>query len=422
MTTPQCAKRLTFVVDSLACGGVARAVVSLAHGLLQRGYRVSVISFTPADRDFFSLPEGVHRYVLEPVRGRSGPWLKLLSTAHATMRRLKIAIDATHPDVVIAHAPRPNVMTLLAMLRSPYPVIVTEHGDVATRPSSGKPWLWRKWVWYRLRRYCYARAEKVVSVSAAIDRNVAWLPKERRAIIHNPFSAVDSSSIPAPLPAGASPERPWLISLGRLSHAKGYDILIEAFATIARQFPQWQLVVVGDGALRESLERQAAPLGDQIVFAGAIPNPFTLLRQAQLFVMASRYEGFPMAHGEALMCGLPVIATDCPSGTRQSFGSDRDSGGVRELIRDGIDGILVAPQDAAALAKAMATCMADAALRERLARAAPLGVARFSHESILDTWQGLFNEVCALKGGSERKGLALRSRRTNPALSIQEED
>ena len=385
--------RLTFVLPGLRCGGIERAVVSLAGGLLARGHRISVLTFADADKDFFRLPETIVRCPLGIRTGGPTPILQLLPATLRRLKALRAAIDATEPDVVISHAAQINVPTLLALRGRAVPVIVTEHGDVPVRQAG--PWLWKKWLWYRLRRLCYPSAFQVVSVSAAVDRNFAWLPDARRSVIHNPFPQLHPQPMPVRLPPGLAPGRPWIASMGRLSYAKGFDVLIAAFARIAASFPEWQLVIMGDGESREQLHRQARELiaHERIVFAGAVAEPFALLQQAKFFVMASRYEGFPMAHGEALACGLPVIATDCPSRPLRRGERRNVAGGVRELIRDGVDGMLVPCEDPAALATAMADLIENPEKRTRLAQQAAPGMARFSAAKILDDWEGLFEQA-----------------------------
>jgi GalNAc-alpha-(1->4)-GalNAc-alpha-(1->3)-diNAcBac-PP-undecaprenol alpha-1,4-N-acetyl-D-galactosaminyltransferase len=387
--------RLTLVTSGLRCGGIQRAVVSLAGGLQARGHRISVLTFAPAETDFFRLPQAVVRTSLGRSRGVATPVLQLLPTTLGRLKALRAAIDATEPDVVISHAAQINVPTLLAMRGGTVPVIVTEHGDVPVRQDANRPWMWKKWLWYRLRRVCYPSAFKVVSVSAAIDHNFAWLPDARRSVIHNPFPPVGLQSLPERLPQGLVPGRPWVASMGRLSYAKGFDVLLAAFARIAAAFPEWQLVILGDGDLRGPLQRQAGELlaNDRIVFAGALAEPFALLQQAKFFVMASRYEGFPMAHGEALACGLPVIATDCPSRPLKPGERGTVAGGVRELVRDGVDGMLVPCEDPAALAAAMADLIENSDKRQRLAQQAAPGMARFSSDRILAEWERLFEQA-----------------------------
>jgi glycosyltransferase involved in cell wall biosynthesis len=129
-----------------------------------------------------------------------------------------------------------------------------------------------------------------------------------------------------------------------------------------------------------------------VIFAGALPQPFGLLQQAKVFVMASRYEGFPMAHGEALSCGLPVIATDCPS--RPLRRRERAvGGGVRELVRNGVDGVLVPCEDPAALASAMARLIEHPDERLRLAQQAAPGMSRYSRERIVEAWEELLERA-----------------------------
>jgi GalNAc-alpha-(1->4)-GalNAc-alpha-(1->3)-diNAcBac-PP-undecaprenol alpha-1,4-N-acetyl-D-galactosaminyltransferase len=382
--------RVTFVVAGLRCGGVERASVSLIEGLAGRGHRVSLVTFSAADTDFFRVPDGVVR-TESAYRDASQA---LFTTPYSRLKRLQRAIAATAPDVVVAHAPQINVPTLLALRGRPVPVVVTEHGDVPIRPDALRPDLWKKWLWYRLRRPCYRWAFRVVSASEAIDRNFAWLPRQRRSVIHNPFQTVSGQPMPAQLPPGLASQRPWLVSMGRLSHAKGFDVLLAAFSRIAARFPEWQLLILGDGELRDELRRQASHSipSDQVIFAGALPQPFALLQRAKVFVMASRYEGFPMAHGEALSCGLPVIATDCPSRPlARSEGTI--AGGVRELVRDGVDGVLVPCEDPAALASAMAQLIEDPGRRERLAQQAAPGMNRYSSDRIVDAWEELLERA-----------------------------
>ena len=108
-------RRVTFVAAGLRCGGIERALVSLVSGLLARGHHVTVITYAAAGADFFTLPQNVARISLNIRVGAPTPFLQLFSTTRARLQSLRVAIDATEPDVVIAHAPQINVPTLLAM-------------------------------------------------------------------------------------------------------------------------------------------------------------------------------------------------------------------------------------------------------------------------------------------------------------------
>jgi glycosyltransferase involved in cell wall biosynthesis len=142
-------------------------------------------------------------------------------------------------------------------------------------------------------------------------------------------------------------------------------------------------MIIGEGELRGELEELREKLGltQRVFFAGLLTDPIPSLRSSDLFVMASRFEGFPYAALEALACGLPVIYTDCPSGPR-------------EIIREGIDGLLVPNGDVAALTVAMDHLVSDAAKRQRMAARAPEVLDRFGLYKIVKQWETLLDSVC----------------------------
>lgn len=364
--------RLTLLIPSLTQGGAERVLVLLAEAFLKISYKVNVITIYGKDVDFYKLPNEVGRIALN-ISGNSPTPIHALWNNLRRLWILRQTIKSTEPDVVISFGERTNILTLVSLTNTGYPVILTEHCDPVMN-FSGK-------VWEKLRRLTYPHADMVVSVSQGINSYFHWLPKTKKTVIYNPFILVDNEQV-ITIPEGADPNKKWIIAMGRLTYQKGFDILLSAFKSIASKYPDWQMLILGQGELREELEqiKNDLCLSSQVIFTGAIKNPFPILRRAKLFVMASRFEGFPMAHGEAMACGLPVICTDCPSGPR-------------EIIRNGVDGFLVPNGDVSELATAMDCLMSDEEKRKYLAVRAPEVTQRFSLEKVMESWEALFGEV-----------------------------
>ncbi len=366
-------RKITLVVSSLKCGGAERVAVMLAQGFIDRGHQVSVVTLAAKETDFYQLPKEAERVALGVMKASPTP----LHAVRNNLQRflaLRRAIQVINPDLVISFVARENILTLVSLGQTNYPVIVTEHNNQRFR-SCGQPWS-------QIRRLVYPWAAQVVSVSEGVNSYFNWLPQTKKSVIYNPFVTPQNTEELLNLPPGVNPEKQWITAMGRLIEQKGFDILLTAFAKIAYRYPSWQLLILGEGELREKLAKLQKHLGlnNRVIFTGVINNPFSLLSRSQFFVMSSRFEGFPMAHGEALACGLPVIATDCPSGPQ-------------EIIRDGIDGILVPNEDVDALAEAMEKLMTNEEMRTDLAARATEVTQRFSLEKVMQDWEQLFATI-----------------------------
>jgi GalNAc-alpha-(1->4)-GalNAc-alpha-(1->3)-diNAcBac-PP-undecaprenol alpha-1,4-N-acetyl-D-galactosaminyltransferase len=365
--------RLTFVIPTLSSGGAERVLSILVQGFLDKGYEISVITLSSRDKDFYVLPDGIKRLALNIMSNSTNP----IQAIYHNLSRifvLRKALKLTQPDVVISFLTATNILTILASSFTDYPVIGTVHNDLRMR-SNG-------FLWDTLQRLVYPYGTKILSVSKGVNDYFTWLPDHKKVVIYNPFLAIAKNQELPTLPKGVDPQKLWLTSMGRLTDQKGFDLLLQAFAKIALNHPDWQLLILGDGELREELEDQKEQLGltNQVFFLGRVSNPFAILQKSQLFVMSSRFEGFPMAHGEAMTCGLPVIATDCPSGPS-------------ELIRNGIDGILVPPDDPEKLAKVMDDLMSDEVKRQQLAQNTGAIFERFGLATVMKDWENLIREI-----------------------------
>jgi glycosyltransferase involved in cell wall biosynthesis len=179
-----------------------------------------------------------------------------------------------------------------------------------------------------------------------------------------------------------SPERKILLAVGRLNVVKNYEVLLHAFSQLVDKYRDWDLVILGEGPERTSLEStiRDKALGARVFVPGIAGNVAQWYARADLYVMTSRSEGFPMALAEALSHGLPAVSFDCDTGPR-------------DIIRHGIDGLLVPANDSVALIDALDLVMGDANLRTQLAARAPEARERFSIEKISGMWEELFREL-----------------------------
>ncbi len=173
-----------------------------------------------------------------------------------------------------------------------------------------------------------------------------------------------------------NPAAPLVLCVARLVPEKAPDVLLEAFALCAKEFPECRLVLVGEGVLEAALRAQAARLGiaEQIDWCGLVEDPRPHYDTAQVFVLPSRIEGMPNALLEAMGCGLPVIVSD---GTP----------GPLEVVEGGVTGLVVPVNDAVALAAALRLMLSDAQLRRRLGMAARERVLEYELSRSLAKWE-----------------------------------
>ena len=359
--------RIACVIHSLDGGGAERVMAALASRLSRRGHHVSLITMGDGQGDRHTVDATVHRVnlgLLRPSHSR----IAAVGNNLSRLRRLRAAIRATRPDVVLSFCDRTNVLTLLAMLATRIPVIVSERSDPASQRMPAT------WEWLRRRLYRHA-ADVIVLTPAAANTVAAWL-RQPATVIPSAVEPPPETHDESPLSAADPGVQKRLIAVGRLESEKGFDRLLDAFAMIADRFPDWELSIHGEGSLSDDLHHQRDRLGlaGRVRFPGWTRPIWPALAVAELFVLPSRYEGFPSALLEAMAAGRACIAFDCPSGPAA-------------IIRDGQDGLLVPADDVAALAAAIASCLADSDLRGRLGDQARSVIQRFGWEPMVDAYE-----------------------------------
>jgi glycosyltransferase involved in cell wall biosynthesis len=356
---------LTLVIPTLAFGGAERVLARLANHWAEVGYAVTLITLSSAESDTYPLDARVCRIGLG-VMGASRNALQAVWNNFHRVRVLRRAIRESQPDVVVSFTDQMNVTTLLATRFLRVAVIVAERIDPRQQPIGRL----RSF----LRRRLYPRATAVIVQTEAVREWICrFVPRRKVHVIPNAVESPAADSVAG----GRSPidGSRRIVAVGRLVPQKGFDLLIDAFAQIAARQPQWTLHILGNGPARDSLVQQADARGlsERVQLHEWTPAPTAFFQEGELFVLPSRYEGFPNALLEAMACGLPAVSFDCDSGPA-------------EIIRDGIDGLLVPKNDPAALAVALERLISDESERRRLGSRAREVVQRFSVPLFFHRW------------------------------------
>ncbi len=352
--------RITFVISSMECGGAQRAVADMANYWAERGWYISIVTLTgDAVPDFYELHSSVERIYLDRM-GITRGYLQKICSNLATLYRLRRKLSSGHIDVVISFMDVINVLTLLASFALSPKVVISERTDLTTSPEILP-------VWRFLRRCVYSWAAVIVGQTLTAKK---WLE------LRYPGRVVTIPNSLRPLPLPDCLRQSTILSVGRLVHSKGFDILFDAFAQIKERCPGWRLIVLGDGPDRDDLIERACALGieDRLSMLGSVVSPERWMAEAGIVVQASRYEGFPNVVLESMAMGAAVISSDCPSGPA-------------ELIQDGVNGRLVAVDDTSGFADAMIALILDADLRNRMGSAAMYVRSSFAQQQVMSLWE-----------------------------------
>jgi glycosyltransferase involved in cell wall biosynthesis len=361
---------IALVITALGAGGAERVLIGMANNWAAEGATVTLITFErPGTRPYYQLDPRVELCQLDLEAVRRPRWRAAWQTVERIVA-LRRTLRARRPEVAIAFLAKVNVMTVLASRGLRLPLIVSERNNPEQQGFSPV------WVW--LRRRLYGWADGLVTPSEGVLRCFPPALRAQGRVIPNPVE------LPAATPPREASRK--LVAVGRLVDQKGFDLLLRAFAQIADAQPDWRLVIWGEGALRAELEALRAELGlaARVDLPGLTERPGQWTEDAGLFVLSSRFVSFGNVITEAMAAALPVVAFDCPWGPG-------------EIVRDQIDGVLVPPEDAGALAAALDGLLADPARRAALGGAARDGARRFDRARVMAQWQEVIAEATASK-------------------------
>jgi glycosyltransferase involved in cell wall biosynthesis len=312
------------------------------------------------EQDFFRLPESVRRISIGGVANSSSLFAGLLANGGRILR-LRSALREAGAPVAVAFVAQTAVLTGLASIGLPLRVVAAERND--PKHQNLGP------IWNRLRRFAYRRADLVTANSRGVVEHLAdFVPRGRVAFLPNP--------IPSPPNGNAAPlAGPTILSIGRLNRQKAHDVLLRGFAAFAATRPEWRLAIMGEGPEEASLRELASRLGivERVDWLGLRDDPYAYLRACRLFALASRHEGTPNALLEAMSCALPCIVSD-------------GSPGPLELVKDGVNGLVVPVDNVAALANALERLAGDRSFADTLGSKARETVKDNAPSAVVKIW------------------------------------
>lgn len=344
-------KKITFVTGAMGRGGAERVISLLANRYCGMGWEVSILLLLHAQVEY-PLDERVQ------VVNLSDDSRKALLEVPRLIRGVRSYVREHRPDVVVAFMARICLVTDLACHGLPTRLVLSERNDPAA--AHHHP------IVEKLLARAYARSSLTVLQTRRVRDYFPEKVRRNSVIIPNPVG----------VEAVAAPQRRCrIVTAGRLKKQKNQAMLIRAFAALHERHPAYTLDIYGEGELREKLQAQIDALGltDCVKLPGNVPDIHRQMADAEMFVLPSDFEGLSNALLEAMMMGLPCIATSC-------LGCD-------EVIEDGVNGVLIPVGDEQALADALLRLAEDKAAARAMGERAASTASAFRVDCVMDMWR-----------------------------------
>lgn len=315
-------------------GGIERQLTILASHFVKRGHEVHFVA-TRAGKHFYELDPQVK--FVEPSFIHTSKTSTKFFSYYKTIFFLRKQIKRIKPDTIMVFGDIVNPIALIANNGLGYPIYIAD--QISPRQNLGRFKNFMKRVTYKKATGIIAQSKMAADYKYEVfgkDINVRIIPNTIRDIVDCPNAE----------------KHLWVVALGRLSHEKGIDRLLDAFSRIS-EHEEWRLVLIGDGPERKRLEEQAKTLGigNRVDFLGGRNDVDTLLAQCCIFVLPSRCEGFPNALCEAMASPLPCITFDSVSAS--------------DIIDNHVNGEIIHDGDIDGLAGAILSLMDDEAKRKK---------------------------------------------------------
>lgn len=355
---------IAIVTRNMNAGGAEHVIAQLLKNWTGQGVQCSLFSMEPSER-FYSIPKPVNCY--DVPRFSEQIYISKICKYAYLRKKLK----QLRPDVVLAMPEEIGIYVGFALLGTGIPLVVSERNNPWTMPY--------KKITRVLRRVIYPFVDGLVFQTKQAASFFSTAQQKKGVILPNPLE-LDK------LPIKFEGERKKVIvGVGRLEPQKNFDMLISAFAEFYKTHQDYKLVIYGEGTLRKQLKEHIEGLflpEGTITLPGKSEEVLYKINQAKMFVLSSNFEGMPNALIEAMACGIPCIATDCPSG------------GPADIIESGRNGFLVPVGDYKALSEKMDILADDQALAQSFSMHYKEIRERFESEKVSTAWLDYLKKRC----------------------------
>lgn len=364
--------RILIMVHNLTGGGAERVAALWVTGFVERGHEVGlVLSTNRADEQTYPIPDAVKRYMISS-------WIanklyRKFGLEDYYIKHLRNVVEDFCPNVIIGVLLPWAEWARKATVEMNIPIINTEHNALDLPPYAPQ-----KRKDNLVKRFKLDNQYSHVTVLTQADKNVVEGRLRHISVLPNPLAFKPASTLPK--------KENVILAAGRLDiwHIKGFDLLIEAWGKIAKDYPQWKLLIAGKDKNNAQSYLQTiahkAKIGEQIVFLGFQNDLMPYYQQSSVFVLSSRYEGFGMVLIEAMSQGCAPIACDY-------------KGRQREIITSDEEGVICPVDDVDALASAIRRMVEDETYRHNIQQNAIERSRHYCLSNIMDKWEKILNEL-----------------------------
>jgi len=340
----------------MTSGGAERVLSIVANYMAGLGYKISVYALESGN-SFYKLHKNINYTPLGIIEKPKHIIDKLLNNLKI-LKKLKAVLSYSNPDLLITFMTKENLFGILIAGQLGIPVVISERNS----------YLSKKGLLHMLRHFLYPRADALVVLSS-FDQAYYRKFCHDIHIIQNPLHPQFYQNFKE------KHRENIILAVGRLEYQKGFDTLLSVFQRIAAEYPEWKLVILGEGKLKNDLIAQshALDIAAKVIFKGRVQEVYSYYRKASIYALSSRYEGFPNVLCEAMSQGLACVSFDCIAGPR-------------DIIENYKNGILVKNQDNNEFYEALKELISNEKLRISLSKAAKQVRKKLSKHNTINKW------------------------------------